>query len=433
MQRDVAAMARAARVAGRQFAAIDGTTRTNALRAIADAIDAEGATLQRANDDDLSRAVDLAAPLRKRLRFDAPKRSEVVASVRAVAELPDPVGRTLERRELDSDLTLERVAAPIGVIAMVFESRPDALVQIASLAARSGNALLLKGGSEASSTNRALAQVIVRASIDAGLPAGWLQLLETREEVGALLACDRDVDLVIPRGSNEFVRAVMEGTRIPVLGHADGICHLYVDRAADARIAVDLAVDAKTQYVAVCNAIETLLVHRDASGQLPEIIAALRDKGVEVRGCERTRAVVADVVPAVESDWATEYLDLIISIRVVDSLDDAIDHINRWGSGHTDAIVTEDTAAADAFIARVDSASVMWNASTRFADGFRYGLGAEVGIATGRIHARGPVGVEGLLTYRWVVRGVGQRVAPYADGTRHFTHRDLPVGERGSR
>jgi glutamate-5-semialdehyde dehydrogenase len=252
-------------------------------------------------------------------------------------------------------------------------------------------------------------------------------LVETRADVQELLGMDDLIDLMIPRGSNEFVRYIMDHTRIPVLGHADGICHLYLDAAASVERAVPITVDSKTQYVAVCNAIETLLVHADAAERLlPPVAAALREKGVELRGCPRSQSYVAEMRPAEDADWSTEYLDLIISVKVVDSVEEAISHINRYGSGHTDGIVTDDSTVGERFLNGVDSASVMWNASTRFADGFRYGLGAEVGISTSRIHARGPVGVEGLVSYKWEVHGQGHIVDDYTTGRRTFTHRDVP-------
>lgn len=421
--------ATAARRAGLKLRRSDGHLRNAGLDAIAAALEARGAEIEAANQADREAAKQggLAAPLAKRLVFDAGKRAQAVEGLRSVRALDDPLGRELSRRELDEGLILSQVSAPIGVIAMIFESRPDALVQIASLALKSGNALVLKGGSEAANSNRVLAEVISEATVAAGLPHGWLQLIETRADVTALLELDDLIDLMIPRGSNEFVRYIMDNTRIPVLGHADGICHLYLDAAAEQDMALRVSLDAKTQYVAVCNALETLLIHQDAAERLlPALARTLTDAGVELRGCERSRRIVPDMKPASEQDWKTEYLDLILSVRVVDSLEEAVAHINTYGSGHTDGIVTSDEATAREFFASVDSASLMWNASTRFADGFRYGLGAEVGISTARIHARGPVGVEGLLTYKWLVMGQGHVVADYSSGTRSFTHRDLP-------
>ena len=309
------------------------------------------------------------------------------------------------------------------MIGVVFESRPDALVQISALCLKSGNAVLMKGGSEALNTNRKLAQIVHDASVAAGAPVGWLQLMESRSDVSEMLKLDEFIDLIIPRGSNAFVKYIMEHTDIPVMGHADGICHVYVDDAADVEMAVKIAVDSKTQYVSVCNAMETLLVHKDIAERfLPKAAEALRAKGVRLLGCEKTRGII-DAEPATDADWDTEYLDYVLSIKVVSSLDEAIAHINEHGSGHTDTIVTANPAHASRFTSFVDSADVFWNCSTRFADGFRFGLGAEVGISTGKIHARGPVGLEGLCTYKWILKGGGDIVADYADGIRHFTHR----------
>ncbi|MBI3127884.1 MAG: glutamate-5-semialdehyde dehydrogenase [Candidatus Tectomicrobia bacterium] len=419
-----------AREASLALAPLPGEARDAALRAMAEAVEkgAEAILAANAGDVEASRG-QIPLPLLKRLGLDAAKVRQMAEGVRAVAALPDPVGRVTLGTLLDEGLRLRRVTCPIGVIAAVFESRPDALVQIASLCLKAGNASILKGGREAARTNRVLADLLGEAAArQEGVPRAALQLLEAREEVEALLARDDAIDLIVPRGSNEFVRHIKARSRIPVLGHADGVCHLYVDRAADIGMAVALAVDAKTQYAAVCNAIETLLVHREAAPAfLPRAAGALRAKGVELRGCERTRAILRDALPASEADWKTEYLDLVLSVRVVDDLGEAIAHINRYGSRHTDAIVTGDAAAAREFMRRVDAASVMWNASTRFADGFRYGFGAEVGIATDKIHARGPVGLEGLVTYKYQVEGEGHCVAEYdGEGARPFLHRPLP-------
>ncbi len=426
---NVEVLAQRAHQGAKQTQAMDGEARRRALTAVADALDEHRREIIAANRNDLERstAEGVAQPLLKRLRFDDAKIDQAIRGVRTVAAIPDIVGDTQFARELDDGLVLYRKSAPIGVLAMVFESRPDALVQIASLAIKSGNALMLKGGSEAMESNRILADTIEGASVAAGLPDGWMALLETRSQITELLSQDAYVDLIIPRGSNSFVRHVMDNTTIPVLGHADGICHVYVDREADPEMARRIAVDSKTQYVAVCNAAETLLVDSAvADTLLPSLAAALSDARVELRGCERTRALVPGITAATEEDWSAEYLDMILAVRVVDGLEDAIEHINRYGSAHTDAIVTGSTERANRFLRGVDSASVMWNASTRFADGFRYGLGAEVGISTGKIHARGPVGVEGLLSYKWELHGNGQVVADYTGaGGRSFTHRDL--------
>jgi glutamate-5-semialdehyde dehydrogenase len=417
----------AAKKASIQLAAADTKTKQEALKAIARALDANRDAIIAANREDLriSEENRLAGPLLKRLKFDSGKIDDVIGGIKSLLDLPDPVGVTQSATELDHGLELYKVSCPIGVIGIIFESRPDALVQISTLCLKSGNAVLLKGGSEAANTNRALASVIREASEAAGIPAGWLQLLETREDVGEMLKMDELIDLIIPRGSNAFVRHIMDNSRIPVLGHADGICHVYVDAAADLAMAVAIAFDSKCQYVAVCNAMETLLVHEAvAKDFLPLLQQALAAREVEIRGCEKTRAII-DVVPAQEGDWKTEYLDYILSVKVVGSLQEAIDHINTYGSGHTDAIVTSDPEAAATFMDLCDSADVFWNCSTRFSDGFRYGLGAEVGISTNKIHARGPVGLEGLVIYKWKLKGSGQVVADYAEGRKRFTHRPL--------
>jgi glutamate-5-semialdehyde dehydrogenase len=425
---DLGQAARKARAASTRLAAVGGDAKNSALRAIARALRERRSEVEEANRRDVERgtAENLAAPLLKRLRFEGAGIDEAVRGIESLIDLEDPVGRTLAATELDRGLELYKVSCPIGVIGVVFESRPDALVQISSLALKSGNAVLLKGGREAMDTNRVLARIIFEAAAGVGMPDGWLALLATRDDVTAMLAMDDLVDLVIPRGSKEFVRHIMESTRIPVLGHADGICHVYVDRAADPGMAIAITVDSKCQYPAVCNAAETLLIHRAVAAEiLPELAGALRERGVELRGCDRTAEIVK-VIPASEADWRTEYLDLVLSIKVVDSLDEAVDHINRYGSRHTDVIVTTDTARAGAFMDAVDSASVFVNCSSRFADGYRFGLGAEVGIATGKIHARGPVGLEGLVTSKWRLVGSGHVVADYAGNSpRPFTHRPL--------
>lgn len=424
---DIRALAQQARAASIELAAASTALKNRALEQIALTLDANRERVFEANAADLreSEQVGLAAPLMKRLRFDEIKLSDVTGGIRSLVALPDPVGRTLSATEMDRGLELFRVSCPIGVIGVIFESRPDALVQISTLCLKSGNALLLKGGREAAHTNRALYNVIRSASEAAGVPKGWIQLLETRDEVAEMLALDDLIDLVIPRGSNEFVRYIMDHSNIPVMGHADGICHVYVDGVADVDMAVSLTVDSKCQYVAVCNAAETLLVHENiAHAFLPKVKEALEKRHVEIRGCEATARII-DVKRATEEDWKTEYLDYIISVKIVASLDEAVRHINTYGSGHTDAIVTSDRASAAKFISLVDSGNVFWNASTRFSDGFRYGLGAEVGISTGKIHARGPVGLEGLVIYKWIIQGGGQTVADYAEGRKKFTHRSL--------
>lgn len=398
--------------------------RNRALLAMAEALRVHSAEIGEANGRDLEASRDLGDALQKRLVFDEKKLRGVVDGLEALASLPDPLGRVLTRTELAEGLHLRRVTCPIGVIGIIFEARPDALVQISSLCLKSGNAVLLKGGKEALHTNRILAEVIRNATEAVGLPGDWIQLLETREEVNGMLRLNEYIDLIVPRGSNSFVKYIMENTTIPVLGHSAGLCHLLLDASANLEKAVAIAVDAKTQAPATCNTVETLLVHKDAASRLlPAVCDALRNAGVELRGDEMSRSLVTWMKPATEEDWSTEYLALILSVKVVDDLAAAIAHINRFGSHHTDAIVTEDAAAAELFQRRVDSADVFWNASTRFADGYRFGLGAEVGISTSKIHARGPVGLEGLTIYKWLLSGQGDTVAPFADGRRAFTHR----------
>ncbi len=422
---EIAAEARSASI---QLAVARTDVKNNALAEIGKALKQHSAAIVSANKEDLATAEknNLAGPLLKRLKFDEGKIADVCAGIESLIKLDDPVGKTITATELDKGLELYKVSCPIGVIGVVFESRPDALVQISTLCLKSGNAVLLKGGSEAAKTNKILAEIISEASENAGIPKGWIQLLETRQDVAQMLALDEYIDLVIPRGSNEFVRYIMDNTNIPVLGHADGICHVYIDSDADLDMAVNITVDSKCQYVAVCNAAETLLVdNKIAEKFLPKVKTALEEKGVELRGCEKTVSIIK-VKPATEEDWSTEYLDYILSIRVVEGLEEAIEHINHYGSGHTDSIVTADKEKAERFMALVDSANVLWNCSTRFADGFRYGLGAEVGISTNKIHARGPVGLEGLVIYKWKLFGTGQVVADYSGlNAKQFTHRRL--------
>ncbi|MFQ5916169.1 MAG: glutamate-5-semialdehyde dehydrogenase [Nitrospinota bacterium] len=424
-----------ARGAFLSLAVVEAGVRDAALDTMAEAIERRAGEILRANREDCKeaeaavRSGELTQALLKRLGLDEAKVAAMAENVRAVRRQPDPIGRSDYACRLDEGLVLRRVTCPLGVVAAVFEARPDALPQIASLCLKSANAVILKGGKEAILTNRVTARLLADAAESRGIPPCALQLLEAREEVKELLGVEGLVDLIVPRGSNDFIRYIRRNTRTPVLGHADGICHLYVDRTADVKMAVELAVDAKTNYPAACNTIETLLVHEGVAAEvLPAVVRALREAGVEVRGCEKTRSVVSDALPASEEDWDTEYLDLILSIRIVPDLAEAIGHVNRHGSKHTDAIVTEDPAAAQAFLEGVDSASVLWNASTRFADGYRYGLGAEVGISTEKVHARGPVGLEGLVTYKYQVVGAGQRVADYmGKDARPFLHQPLPT------
>ena len=424
---NILSMAQAAKRASVAMATVSTEAKNAALLAMADILQSHQAEILQANARDMAAAEadGLAQPVLKRLKFDARKLADVIAGLHSLVSLPDPVGRLLAATELDTDLILHKVSCPIGVIGIVFEARPDALVQISSLCLKSGNAVLLKGGKEARESNRLLADLITQATQQAGLPQNWLQLLETREEVGEMLKLDAWIDLLIPRGSNAFVKYIMTNTNIPVLGHADGLCHVYVDAEADIDKACRIIVDSKTQYVSACNAAETMLVHADiARNFLPAAAQALREAGVQLRGCDLTQKII-DCQPATDEDWQTEYLDLILSIKVVPDLDTACQHINTYGSRHTDVIVTENAATATRFQLLVDSADVFWNCSSRFADGFRFGLGAEVGISTSKIHARGPVGLEGLVIYKWLLQGNGHIVADYASGKAHFTHKKL--------
>jgi glutamate-5-semialdehyde dehydrogenase len=431
---EIQQIAATAKHAAIQLAAVSTEIKNRALAGMAGALEAGSDAIVAANEADLEQAEkeQLAPPLLKRLRFDHDKIKEAVDGLKSMITLEDPVGRTLSALELDQGLELFKVSCPIGVVGVIFESRPDALVQISSLCLKSGNGVLLKGGSEAANTNRILADIISQATANAGIPEGWMGLLETRGDVADMLNLDESIDLIIPRGSNAFVKHIMDNTHIPVMGHADGICHVYVDKAADLEMAVKICVDSKTQYVAVCNAAETLLVHQAvAQTYLPLLKSALEEKGVEIRGCEATRQII-DVNTAVDEDWRTEYLDLILSVKIVPDMSCALAHINGYGSGHTDVIVTGDKRRAVQFMNLVNTADAFWNCSSRFADGFRFGLGAEVGISTNKIHARGPMGLEGLVIYQWRMMGNGHIVADYSGpNAKGFTHRPLDKHFKG--
>jgi glutamate-5-semialdehyde dehydrogenase len=431
----VASVARRARIASRAIAKLSADARNEALNAIAQAIEQGARKILEANERDCRAAESevaagrMSAAMLARLRVTERSIAQMAAQVREVARLEDPLGRRLSATELDDGLVLYRESCPFGVIGVIFESRPDAVPQLASLALKSGNAVLLKGGAEAAQTNETLVS-IWRECLEKfpAVPADSINLLQTRADVKEMLALDRDVDLIIPRGSYALVQFIMQHSRIPVLGHSEGICHVYVDRAADLDKAIAIAYDAKVQYPAVCNAAETLLVHEAIAGKfLPRMVAKLKEAKVEIRGDAKTIALVPKdgIVPATEEDWATEYSDLILSVKIVADLNEAIEHVNRYGSRHTDAIVTEDADAARRFLNEVDAAGVFQNASTRFADGYRYGLGAEVGISTSKLHARGPMGLEGLTTYKYKLVGEGHTVGPYAKGEKKFKHRRL--------
>ncbi|MGH9715123.1 MAG: glutamate-5-semialdehyde dehydrogenase [Candidatus Acidiferrales bacterium] len=431
----VASLAGRARVASRAVAKLSAGARNEMLLAAAEAIEDGAQRTLDANARDC-KAVEPAVASGKitsamlaRLRVKEKGIAQMARQVREVAALADPLGNRLSATELDTGLVLIKESCPLGVVGVIFESRPDVVPQLASLGLKSGNAVIMKGGSEAAATNEMLVAIWREALAKfPDVPADSISLLQTRADVLDLLAQDRNVDLIVPRGSYELVQYVMQHSRIPVLGHGEGICHVYVDRAADIAQAVAIAYDAKVQYPAVCNAAETLLIHEEIAREfLPKVAAKLQEGGVEIRGCVKTLAILPNhgIVPATEKDWRTEYSALILSTKVVANLDEAIDHINRYGSHHTDAIVTEDAEAAGRFMNEVDSAGVYHNASTRFADGYRYGFGAEVGISNGKLHARGPMGLEGLTTYKYKLFGSGQTVAEYATGNKRFTHRHL--------
>jgi glutamate-5-semialdehyde dehydrogenase len=431
-----ASTAKRAREASRALARLSAASRNEVLLAAAQALEQAQDKILSANELDCRAAEaavaagKMSAAMFARLRVTERGVAQMATQVREVAGLPDPLGRRLAATELDRELILYKESCPLGVVGIVFESRPEVVPQIASLALKSGNALILKGGTEAAHSNQALV-TIWRNCLGRfpGLPIDSVNLLQTRADVLELLALDHDVDLIIPRGSKTLVDFVATNSRIPVLGHGEGICHVYVDRTADLNKATAVTYDAKVQYPAVCNAAETLLVDETIAREfLPTIVPKLKQAGVEIRGCAKTIALSPNegVVPATEEDWSTEYSDLILSVKIVADLDAAIDHINRYGSRHTEAIITEDSAAAARFMTEVDAASVFQNASTRFADGYRYGFGAELGISNSKLHARGPMGLEGLTTYKYKLFGNGHTVAEYATGEKKFKHRPLP-------
>lgn len=400
--------------------------RNRALAAVAKNLKADADKIFAANMQDTDKAEKdgIQQAVMKRLKFTESKLNDCIKGIEQLISLEDPLGRITLARELDEGLTLKRITCPIGVIGVIFEARPDALIQISTLCLKSGNCAILKGGKETANTNRALFEIIHNAVTGAGLPEGCMLLAETHSEIDELLDCHGYVDLLIPRGSNAFVRYIMDNTNIPVMGHADGICHIYVDKDADQDKAIKVIIDAKTQYTAVCNAVETLLVNRSIAKEfLPKLSSALKEKGVKLRGTKEVSDII-NVETIGEEDFI-EYLDLIASVKLVDSVDEAVEHINRFGSHHTDSIITENKETAESFLQMVDSAGVYHNCSTRFADGFRYGFGAEVGVSTGKIHARGPVGLEGLVTYKYRLVGDGHIVDDYATGKKQFHFKDI--------
>ncbi|HWY69638.1 MAG TPA: glutamate-5-semialdehyde dehydrogenase [Terriglobales bacterium] len=419
----------AAKAASRLLAVLDSATRNDALYRMASSLEQSSDALLTVNREDVeeARAQSLSSSSLTRMTLTTEKVQQMAVGLRAVAALEDPVGKVLLRSELDEGLELEKITTPFGVIAAIVEARPDAVTQLCALALKSGNALMIKAGTEISRTTRAILAAFAKALESTRIPPHAFTNVEGREATHELLALQDYVDLVVPRGSSDLVRFVAANTRIPVIGHADGVCHIYVETSASREMAISLILDAKTQAPATCNAVETVLVDRViASEFLPVLFEKLRTAGVKVRGCAVTRAVCGQAVELVEeTEWHTEYADLTLAIRVVPGMEAAIGHIETFGSHHTDCIVTEDDRLASRFLRSVDSAGVFHNVSTRFADGYRYGFGAEVGIATGKLHARGPVGLEGLVTYKYVLAGNGQCVGQYVGANaRRFKHSD---------
>ncbi len=408
------------------LAATSNELRNESLKKIAENLKNNAALIFEQNAIDLANAEknNVSAAVMKRLKFNEAKLSDCINGINQLISLEDPLHKITLKRELDKDLILERHTCPIGVIGVIFEARPDALIQISTLCIKSGNCAILKGGKETANTNRILFTIIYDSIIEAGLPDNSLRLAESHSEIDELLSCDKYVDLIIPRGSNAFVQYIMNNTKIPVMGHADGICHIYVDDTFNKDIAISVIKDAKTQYTAACNSVETLLINRKiAASFLPELSKAMRECGVSLFGTKE----VCDIINSspLKDEGFIEYLDLCASVKLVDSVDEAIEHINSFGSHHTDSIITDNIDNANRFKELVDSAGVYHNCSTRFADGFRYGFGAEVGISTGKIHARGPVGLEGLITYKYTLSGKGHIVDDYATGNKQFHFKDL--------
>ncbi len=426
---DIVSEVKKAKTASIALSVLGTPVKDRALEAMAEALDSGRARILEANAVDLrngERLVEsgeISKSMFKRLAIDDAKIDGMIAGIRDVMHLNDPVGEVMSELDLDDRLTLYQIRCPIGMLGVIFESRPDVVPQIMSLCLKSGNGVAFKGGREASESIRALFGILRDAAASAGVPADAFVLMESRDDISRILGLHDYIDLLIPRGSNEFVRYIQGNTKIPVLGHAAGICHVYVDRSADLDMARRVVLDSKTQYPAVCNAMETLLVDSAvATDFLPGMAELFAQKGVEMRGDARTMKII-ETEPASEEDWDTEYGDLIVSIRVVDSIEEAISFINEHGSHHTDAIIASDMERAAEFVANVDSADVFVNASTRFADGYRYGKGAEVGISTNKIHARGPVGMEGLMIYKYVLVGDGQVVSDYVGpNAKRFKH-----------
>lgn len=406
-----------AKKASKKLAILSTTIKNNALLAIAEALENNSTKIFEANKKDLEQAKQLlengeiSQALYNRLKLDENKMRDMIQGIVDVYELEDPIGKTLMQRSLDTGLILSKISCPIGVLGIIFEARPDVISQISALAIKSSNAVILKGGKESINTNKAIMDVI-QFALDSvqEFPKNVLTQVFTRDDVNEMLKCDKYIDLIIPRGGNSLVKFIKENTSIPVLGHADGVCHIYVDKFADFEKAKKILIDAKTQYPSACNAVETVLIHKDYE-EKEDLLESLKNAGIEL-------------IFSPDS-WHKEYSDTILAVKELNSLEEAIEHINEFSSGHTDAIITEDREIASEFLSAVDSAGVYHNASTRFADGFRYGFGAEVGISTNKTHARGPVGLEGLTIYKYLLQGSGDIVKDYVEGYKKFNHKDL--------
>ena len=420
------------------LANLENLHKNNVLHELAQALRENSAEILAENARDMAEAQkmlecgELSASACNRVLLNEEKIEQMAQNCESVAALPDPAGKIIQATRLDEGLDLYRVSCPIGVILVIFESRPDVVIQISALALKSGNAVILKGGKEAQNSNHVLAKLIrnTLAKNDT-VPENAVSLVESRDEVSQLVKMSSELDLIIPRGSYELVRNIQKNAQVPVLGHADGLCHVYLDQAADETKSIEVALDAKLDYPAVCNAAETLLVHQKYPVEwLVEILRKMQEAGVELRVCQQTQKRLEKFTElklktAVEEDWTTEYIDLIISVKLVNSAEEAVRHINHFGSRHTDTIVTENSELAEWFMNTVDAAGVFWNASTRFADGFRYGFGAEVGVSTGKTHSRGPVGLEGLVIYKYKLYGNGQGAGQYGQGKREFLHEEI--------
>lgn len=404
--------AKAAKSGMRTLSLVSSEVRNNALQAMASAIRDNRGSILAANKIDMKNGLAdcLADPLMKRLELDDKKIEIMADNLVQVAALPEPIGQIDSMWERPNGLRIGTVRVPIGVIGVIYESRPNVTVEVAALCIKSGNGVLLRGGSEAISSNTVIAEILQKSAKDFGLDqAIQFVNITDRQAVQSMIAKHELIDLIVPRGSNEFIRYIMKNSEIPVVGHADGICHVFIDQNADLEMATEIAINSKTQYVAACNAMETLLVHQKvAQTFLPRIQVRLAQEGVELRGCKTSQSICPDMLTASSEDWSTEYLDKILSIRIVDDFDQAVDHINKYGSHHSDAIITKDYATAQKFLKVVDSAAVYVNSSTRFTDGYEFGLGAEVGISTQKLHCRGPMGLEGLTSYKYVIYGDGQ-------------------------